>query len=308
MLRPRAQGEIRTSPSFVCLAAVRLEVDKREVTCYLAAGFMLIDTHCHLVSPRYGDMEDVRKQSLALGVERCISQGTSPEDWEATLKLAREMPDFVVPCLAVHPSDCTEVDDMQWARMQQLCRENAIAAVGETGLDYYWAAPDGWSEGDYHARQKDFLVRHFELARELGVNISLHTRDKAGAGWLCFEDAFSIAKEFPGVRPVFHCFIGTQDQARRIFDELDGMISFTGLITFKKTEQVQAVAAWCPEDRFMVETDSPFLSPEPHRGECNIPGRTRYVAEKIAALRGVSLDRIAEITTENARRFFRISE
>ena len=89
--------------------------------------------------------------------------------------------------------------------------------------------------------------------------------------------------------------------------ELDGMISFTGLITFRKTEAVQAVAAWCPADRFMLETDSPFLSPEPMRGQLNIPGRTRYVAEKVAALRGCTLEEIAELTTANARRFFRLS-
>lgn len=266
----------------------------------------LIDTHCHLASERYGDPLAVREECRALGLSHCISQGTNPTDWEPTLTLARRMPDFVSACLAVHPSDCTEVDEQAWERMKQLCRDNRLAAIGEAGLDYYWDAPQGWDEAAYRARQRDLLERHFELARELGLNISLHTRDKAGAGDACFEDAFAIARQFPTVRPVFHCFIGSRSQAERIFGQLDGMVSFTGLITFKKTDAVQAVAAWCPEDRFMVETDSPYLSPEPHRGALNIPGRVRFVAEKLAQLRGVSFEEICRATSRNARRFFRL--
>ena len=264
----------------------------------------LIDTHCHLASRRYEDMAQLRAESMAQGVRFCISQGTHPEDWERTLALADEMPDFIAPCLAVHPSDCTLAGEAEMQRLAELCRTRPLAAIGETGLDYYWPAPEGWQEADYHARQHELLEQHFELAQQLGLNISLHTRDRVGSA--CFEDAFAIARQFPGVRPVFHCFIGTQQQAERIFSELDGMVSFTGLITFKKTENVQAVAARCPDDRIMVETDSPFLSPEPLRGQLNIPGRVRYVAEKLAALRGQTLEQIAELTTANAQRFFKI--
>lgn len=265
---------------------------------------MLIDTHCHLASRRYEDMAALRAESEALGVGFCISQGTHPEDWERTLSLAREMPDFIAPCLAVHPSDCTLVNDAEWQRLVELCRTHSLAAIGEAGLDYYWPAPEGWEEPAYHARQHELLELHFELAQQLGLNISLHTRDRVGSA--CFEDAFAIARQFPAVRPVFHCFIGSRQQAARIFEELDGMVSFTGIITFKKTENVQEVAAWCPDDRIMVETDSPFLSPEPMRGQMNIPGRVRYVAEKLAALRGCSVEEIAALTTENARRFFKL--
>lgn len=266
----------------------------------------LIDTHCHLASERHVDIVSIRNECEALGVSHCISQGTHPGDWDATLALAHRMPDFVSACLAVHPSDCTGVSEGQWECMKRLCRKHPLAAIGETGLDYYWDAPTGWTEEAYRARQRDFLERHFELARTLGLNISLHTRDKVGAGSACFEDAFAIARQFPTVRPVFHCFIGSRQQAERIFGELNGMVSFTGLITFKKTEAVQAVAAWCPEDRIMVETDSPYLSPEPHRGELNIPGRVRFVAEKLATLRELSFEEICRITSRNTRLFFRL--
>lgn len=266
----------------------------------------LIDTHCHLASKRYTDMAALRSECEAMGLTHCVSQGTSPTDWKRTLAQAREMPDFVSACLAVHPSDCAEVTEEQWQRMRELCHNHKLAAIGETGLDYYWNAPDGWDEAAFRALQQTFLERHFELARELGLNISLHTRDKVGAGSACFEDAFAIARHFPTVRPVFHCFIGSQQQAERIFADLDGMVSFTGLITFKKTEQVQTVAAWCPEDRIMIETDSPFLSPEPHRGELNIPGRVLFVAQKLATLRQVPLDHICCVTSRNAHHFFRL--
>ncbi len=268
---------------------------------------MLIDTHCHLVHREYTDIDALRRESRELGVPHCVCQGTSPQDWDAQLALAAQYPDFISCCLAVHPSECTEVSDEDFARMCELCHTCPQAAIGETGLDYFWDAPEGWTEDAYRARQRRFLEQHYALAEELGLNICLHTRDKVGAGTACFDDAVAIARNFPRVRPVFHCFIGSQAQAEQIFSELNGLISFTGLITFKKTEVVQAVAAWCPADRFMLETDAPYLSPEPFRGRHNIPGRTRFVAEKVAALRGVSCGEVAAITTANARRFFRLN-
>ena len=265
---------------------------------------MIIDTHCHLVHDKYEDLELVRAESLALGVGHCISQGTHPQDWLPQLELARRMPDFITSCLAAHPSEATNVSDEDFEYMADLCRKYPQAAIGEAGLDYFRDAPEGWDEARYYARQKVLLEKHFALAEELGLNISLHTRDKEGTA--CFDDAFAIARNFPKVRPVFHCFIGSKEQADAVFEHLDGMVSFTGIITFKKSNAVQEVAAWAPLERVMVETDSPYLSPEPHRGKLNIPGRTRFVAEKLAALRGVSLEEIAAATTANARRFFRL--
>ncbi len=268
---------------------------------------MIIDTHCHLVHPRYSDLAAVQRESIELGVPHCICQGTSPQDWEPQLELMRQYPDFISGCLAVHPSECTEAREEDLAHMRELCFAQPLAAIGETGLDYFWDAPEGWTEDAYRARQRHFLEQHYALAEELGLNICLHTRDKVGCGTACFDDAVAIARNFPKVRPVFHCFIGTPQQAETIFAELDGMISFTGLITFRKTEAVQQVAAWCPAERFMLETDAPYLSPEPYRGQHNIPGRTRFVAEKVAELRGISLEEVAAITTANARRFFRLT-
>ncbi len=265
---------------------------------------MIIDTHCHLASSKYDSIPDLITASRADGVMRAISQGTHVSDWQANLDLAREYPDFISSCLAVHPSDVASVQEGDMELLAQLCREHPQAAIGETGLDYYWPAPQGWEEKHYHARQHELLAQHYTLAQELGLNISLHTRDRKGSA--CFDDCFAIAKQFPKVRPVFHCFIGTQEQASRIFDELDGMISLTGIVTFKKTQELQAIAQWCPLERLMVETDAPYLSPEPFRGQLNLPGRTRYVVEKIAQLRGQSVEEVAAATTANAQCFFRL--
>ncbi len=270
-------------------------------------GRMLIDTHCHLVHRQFTDIAALRAESEALGVPHCICQGTGPQDWAPQIALAQQLPSFISSCLAVHPSECTEAEDEDLERMRELCLAHPQAAIGETGLDYYWNAPEGWSEKDYRARQHRYLEYHYALAEELGLNICLHTRDKQGHGSACFDDAFAIARNFPRVRPVFHCFIGTRAQAEAIFSELDGLISFTGILTFKKSEQVQEVAASCPADRFMLETDAPYLSPEPFRGQLNIPGRTRFVAEKVAELRGISLEEVAALSTATARRFFRLS-
>ena len=134
---------------------------------------MIIDTHCHLVSNKYEDLEQLRADSVALGVKHCVSQGTGADDWEPQLEIARRMPDFVSSCLAVPPSDVTNVTDEQLCYMEELCRRHPQAAIGETGLDYFWAAPEGWTEDAYRARQRVFLERHFQLAQLL-LTLQLH--------------------------------------------------------------------------------------------------------------------------------------
>ncbi len=267
---------------------------------------MLIDTHCHLVTTKYSDMAQVIADSLELGVTHMITQGTHRKDWQGSIDLAAAHPEVISSCLAVHPTDAASVNDDDMQELERLCLAHPQVAIGEAGLDYYWPAPEGWTEEAYRARQQELLEQHFALAEKLGLNISIHTRDRKGSA--CFDDTMAIARQFPRVRPVFHCFIGTQQQADAIFNELDGMISITGIVTFKKTEDLQAVVTNSPADRIMLETDAPYLSPAPYRGELNIPGRTRFVAEKIAELRGISLEEIAHITTENAKRFFRFAK
>jgi len=139
------------------------------------------------------------------------------------------------------------------------------------------------------------------------LNIVLHTRDRKGSR--SFEDALAIAGNHAGrVRPVFHCFIGDTAQAARIFDRLDGMVSFTGVATFKNAPVVAETARWCPEDRIMLETDSPYLSPEPLRGRMNEPAHLIHTARFIAAARGMELEEFARLTTRNAGTFYNLRQ
>lgn len=268
---------------------------------------MMIDTHCHLASDCYGDnIADIEKRACAVGVTHCITQGTHPDDdWKTQLALAESVPSFITPCLAVHPTEVLRTDDTAPDRLLSLAQTHPLGAIGEAGLDYYWPAPQGYSEDVYRKKQLELLEAHFDIARRCGLNISLHTRDRKGDA--CFSDAVSIARRFPEVRPVFHCFIGTREQAELIFRQLDGFISFTGIVTFKNAATVQETAAWCPPDRFMLETDAPYLAPEPYRGQTNEPAHVAQIAAAVAKLRGVSVEEIAEQTTQNARSFFRLS-
>lgn len=268
---------------------------------------MLIDTHCHLTSPRLAErpLNELAARAAEHGVGHCISLGTERADWEAQLELGRRMPSFVTPCLAIHPTEAHLAGEQDMAVLRELAVANPLGAIGEAGLDYYWPAPEGWQEQDYRRRQCELLEAHFEIARELGLNISLHTRDRKGSA--SFEDAVAVARRYPEVRPVFHCFIGSREQAARIFDVLDGLVSFTGIATFRSAPEVQDVAAWCPADRLMVETDSPYLAPEPVRGSVNEPAFAGFVAAHIARLRGMAPEELAEATTANARRFFRLA-
>ena len=266
---------------------------------------MIIDTHCHLASSKFSDMEQLISDSKELGVTHAITQGTHRKDWQPTLELVRAYPEFLSSCLGVHPTDAHALQDGDLAELAALCQEYPQAAIGEVGLDYYWPAPEGWSEESYRARQRGLLEAQFELAAQLGLNISLHSRDRSGS--VCFDDVFAIARNFPKVRPVFHCFIGTMDQAESIFNTLDGYISITGVVTFKKMDALHQVLINSPLNRIMTETDAPYLSPEPYRGQLNIPGRARFVLDKIADLRGMDREQLAAITTATAKQFFRLN-
>ncbi|MCD8071404.1 MAG: TatD family hydrolase [Akkermansiaceae bacterium] len=268
---------------------------------------MLIDTHCHLASACYrGSLAAVEARARSGGVGHCVSLGTHPEDdWAEQLAMEGLSPRFVTPCLAIHPTEVHRTSPGDVGKLAALASARPLGAIGEAGLDYYWPAPEGWSEEEYHRRQRELLEAHFRIARACGLNISLHTRDRRGSA--CFRDAVDIARRFPEVRPVFHCFIGTREQAEVVFRELDGLISFTGIVTFKSSAKLREVAAWCPPDRFMIETDSPYLTPEPHRGKTNEPAYARHIAACLAVLRKVDETEIERLTSKTARNFFRLA-
>ncbi len=232
-----------------------------------------------------------------------ITLATSTEDIPIHLKLAQDH-DTVLACLGIHPCDVHETSDDFEPLIEAHLTDPNVCAIGETGLDYYHPAPDGWTSEDYHARQRDFLRRHFQLAEKYQLNIVLHTRDQSGHA--SFEDCLKIYDHFKErVRAVFHCFPGPPELAQRVI-ELGGLVSFTGIATFKKAQNVTDTIAACPPGSFMLETDSPYLAPVPHRGKRCEPAYTRHTAEKVAELRSLSLEELCEETESTVCSFFRI--
>jgi TatD DNase family protein len=265
---------------------------------------MLTDSHCHLASHRFSpdEIPDLLERARAAGVTRMISLATSLDDVQANLAIA-ENP-AVHACVGIHPCDVHHAPDDAVDQLAAFVADPRVCAIGETGLDYYHPAPEGWEEKDFRERQLRFLRQHFDLAAAAKLNIVIHTRDREGDA--SFEDALAVYQDYAvSVRAVFHCFIGPWANARRLID-LGGVISLGGVATFKTAHQVRETAVQCPAGAFMIETDSPYLAPEPYRGKRNEPSYARATADRIAAKRGESMEDLAHHTSRTASEFFRL--
>ena len=266
---------------------------------------MLTDSHCHLGSHKFSqdELPALLDRAREAGVHRLITLATNLEDIPTNLALAEQF-DQVYACVGIHPCDVQDTPDDYLCALREFARHPRTAALGETGLDYYHPAPEGWTDEDYHQRQRDFLRQHFELAAELKLNLVMHTRDRRGDA--SFSDALAIYQPFAEqVRAVFHCFPGPAAQADRVL-ALGGLISFTGIATFKKAADVHEAVAACPAGRFMVETDSPYLAPVPFRGQRCEPAYVRQTAEFIATIRSQAPEDLARETEETVAGFFRL--
>ncbi len=266
---------------------------------------MLTDSHCHLASHKFSadELKDVITRAQEHGVHRMVTLATSLDDCQANLTIAENHPQ-VFACIGIHPCDVHETDDDCLPTLEAFANHPRCVAIGETGLDYFHPAPGGWTDESYRERQRKFLKQHFELAARLGKNIVIHTRDQSGDASL--QDALEIYRPYADkVRAVFHCFPFSMEAAQPIL-ELGGLISFTGIATFKNAPTVLDTATRCPEGCFMVETDSPYLAPVPHRGKRNEPAFTHFTAESIALARGESLAKFATHTEATVNRFYQL--
>ena len=263
---------------------------------------MITDSHCHLASGRFTDEEraGIIQNAVDAGVHRMVTLATCLEDVPKNLELANDA--RVRAAIGIHPCDVHSATDDAVDILSQYVADPRVCAIGETGLDYFHPAPDGWEEDAFRKRQQDFLRQHFELAAKSGLNVVIHTRDKEGSA--SFEDALSIYSEFSEkVRAVFHCFISGWDLAERVI-AMGGLVSFGGVATFKKAGLVKETVKRCPPGSFMLETDSPYLAPEPMRGKRNEPAFTMHTARVIADLRGESLEELAAHTEDAVAEFF----
>src|SRR5437899_10047715 len=284
----------------------------------------LVETHAHLDFPDFAsDLEDVLRRANDAGVTRIITIGTSLESSRRAIELAEKHP-AVFAAIGVHPTSVQEAEDDVITPLRELAKKPRVVAIGETGLDYHRLPSEQVAkeeqvqvmsalrtetdeeieaqirDGAYKSKQASLFQQQLDLAVELGLNAVIHQRD-------AWEETLEIMQPYTGkLRGVFHCFGGSLDQANEVLD-LEHVISFTGIVTFKNGAGVREVAAQIPLWKFMVETDCPYLAPVPFRGKRCEPAHTRIVAEAIAAARAAPLEEIAEATTETAEKFFRFN-
>lgn len=259
---------------------------------------MLIDTHAHLDYSDYDpDRAEVIGRAADAGVTEIISIGTRLDSSTRAVELAENFPN-IWATVGFHPCDVDHAPGDGIDRLRALAQSRRVVAIGEIGLDYHHLPEDPAAVEVNKKLQAEWFRRQLELTAELGLNAVIHQRDS-------WDDTLRILGDFTGkVRGVFHCFGGTIEQARQVI-ALGHLVSFTGIITFKNAKQVQETARQIDAGQFMVETDCPYLAPVPDRGRRCEPAHTRRVAQQIAELRGVAIEKIAESTTATAREFFR---
>lgn len=251
---------------------------------------MLIDTHAHLDSSKFdNDREEVISRALAAGIDTIVNVGFNRETIPTTMALAEKYP-FIYAAVGWHPTDAVHMDleaDLAW--IEQLCSHPKVVAIGEIGLDYYW-------DTSPKEIQHTVFRKQIRLARRLNKPIVIHNRD-------AHEDIIRLLKEEKAseVGGIMHCFSGSWETAKQCLD-LNFHISFGGPVTFKNARVPKEVLEKVPLERLLLETDAPYLAPHPHRGQRNESAYVRLVAETAAEIKGLTLEEIARITSENGRR------
>jgi len=258
------------------------------------AGTMLIDSHAHLSMPQFDrDRDEVIRRAAEAGVELIFTVGTDLKDWPKALEIARGS-DGVFAIIGIHPHHAKEVTEKAYSDLRTLSQDEKVRALGEIGLDFY-----------RNLSPRDVQVARFReqihLARELNLPIVVHARGAHG------EVLTILREEGAGeIGGVFHCFSGDYGMARACLD-LGFLVSIPGTITFKNSEDLRNTIRKIPLDRILVETDCPFLAPVPVRGKRNEPAYVKFTALKLAEVRKSTFDKVARITTENAKRVFRLN-
>ncbi|GMA50552.1 putative metal-dependent hydrolase YabD [Alicyclobacillus contaminans] len=250
----------------------------------------LFDTHCHLFDDKFSeDLASVVERARAAGVRRMVVPGVDVDTSRRAIELADRYPE-VYAAVGIHPESLADWDAAVLAEIEALTAHPKVVAIGEIGLDYYWdVAP--------RLVQQEVFVRQLELARNVGLPVIIHNRDAT-------EDTVRLIEtRANGVTGVMHCFTGSIETARRCIRR-GFFISYGGPVTFKNAENVRKAAREIPDEWLVVETDAPYLSPHPYRGQRNEPARVAQVVEVLAETRGQTLEELARLTYDNAHRLF----
>lgn len=254
---------------------------------------MLIDSHAHLETPDFKkDLEAVIQRAKEAGVEYIFTVGTEKKDWRRTLTIAESHPS-IYAILGVHPHNAKEIDDETYPLLRELCKNQKVKAYGEIGLDFF-----------RNLSPKELQLKRFReqlrWAKELRLPVVIHDRE-------AHQETLEIlksegAKECGGI---IHCFSGDYQMAKACLD-LGFYISIPGSITFKNAESLREIARRIPLESLLIETDAPFLTPAPFRGKRNEPSYVRYTAQKLAEVKNIPFDKLAEATVQNALRAYRL--
>ena len=253
---------------------------------------MLFDTHVHMNDPAFdADRDELIRSFPEHGVHLAMNVGCSLASSHDAIALAETYP-HIYAAVGSHPDSADEINDDVIEAYRKLCKLHPkVKAIGEIGLDYYY-------EDIPRDVQKKAFIAQMELAKELDMPVVVHERD-------AHDDGMTIIKQFPTVKGVFHCYSGSAEMARQLV-KLGWYIGFTGVLTFKNARKAVETAQSIPLDRIVIETDCPFMSPEPFRGKRCDPTKVYRMAEKLAELRGISVEEAQAITFENGKRLYRI--
>jgi TatD DNase family protein len=269
---------------------------------------MFIDSHCHLDGPRFdSDREQVIARARKAGVTTMLVIGTGdgPGTLDCAVKIAQQH-EFVYATVGIHPHEAQTAKGEDFSELQQLARNPKVIAWGEIGLDYYY-------DHSPHDIQQSVFVHQMELARAAKLPIVIHCRpseksgDNSDNAWTDCLDLIEQHWRPSGLGGILHCFTSTWPDAKRALD-MGFMISFAGNITFPKAQQIRDSAMQVPLDRMLIETDSPFLAPVPHRGQRNEPAFVKEVARQVGELRGLASEEIGAQTSTTFRHFFSLPE
>lgn len=251
---------------------------------------MLIDTHAHLDG--FEDIIQVIQRAGDIGVEKIVAVSSDLTSSEKTVEIASTFP-TIFAAVGIHPHEASKFTDKSSSEIEKLARGKKVVAIGETGLDYHYM--NSPREVQIHSFRE-----HIRLAKRLHIPVVVHVRE-------AYDEVYQMLKGEGAEKGVIHCFTGGYETAKKYID-LGFHVSFSGMVTFKNAEDIRGAAKNIPIETMLVETDSPYLAPIPFRGKKNEPAYVKYVAEKIAEVRGVSFEEIAEKTTANAVKLFKLDQ
>lgn len=255
---------------------------------------MYFDTHAHYDDRQFDADRDAVLEALpSSGVALVLNPGCDVESSRAAALLAERF-SHVYAAAGVHPEDCAGAGEEDLAAVRELCKLKKVVAVGEIGLDYHWP------ENPPREFQREVFRKQLDLACELDLPVIIHDRD-------AHADCLAIVSEYDTLRGVFHCYSGSPEMAAELLKKRGWYLGFDGPVTYKNAKRALEVLKLTPLDRILLETDSPYLPPVPHRGERNDSRLLPHIAKVVAEVKGKSVEEIARLTAENGKRLFRIA-